>query len=177
MTSMSNDDLDHLSRDKKNAKIIMLIGLVFFLAGVWILGSFAFNLYSSLTAKSWPRTEGTVLSRGVRKIDKKGSASDRYAPVIRYEYEVEGRRYTNDRYQFGKEERLSESTAGKIVSNYNKGETVEVFYHPEDPQKSTLLTSTSFNPFGVLFGPVVVLAGFFTARYGFRSLRSKATEG
>jgi hypothetical protein len=109
---------------------------VFGLAG----GGFVVNDYARARASvAWPAAEGIVLSR---------LASER--AHVRYVYSVDGRSYesTRERSVMGRFEIAEES-------DFRPGESVTVFFNPEDPSYSVLHPGGS----GGAFVALSVLAG------------------
>lgn len=69
-----------------------------------------------------------------------GSTSTKYSPKIRYEYTVEGETYTNDNLYPGPATSGSSNKdeQQEILRKYPEGESVEVYYDPNEPPVSFL---------------------------------------
>lgn len=69
------------------------------------------------------------------KGDPGNTGRGQYAPVITYEYTVDGETYTNDNLYPGPGTAGSSdrSEQEEILNNYQEGETVEAYYDPDDP--------------------------------------------
>lgn len=90
-------------------------------------------------SRSWPTAAGRVVeSRTVRKFPF--LAPPQYAPLVRYEYEVDGRQHTGEVVQFGLA-RLRlwvEADAEAISAAYPAGAAVGVRYDPAAPARAAL---------------------------------------
>jgi len=88
-------------------------------------------------AARWPRVWGEVLHSEVR--EEPGSEHARYAPAVRYRYEVGGVAYTNARLRAGAPEwHRSHSGALARAEEYPHGRRKLVSYDPADPGLSVL---------------------------------------
>ena len=138
-----------------------------------LFGNICYNLYHSQVAKSWPKVNGRIVSS---TIERRGKISGRrkYTPIIRYEYEVNGHQFTSAKVAFGLAAG-SKGWAEKKVTEYTKGQSVEVRHHPVKHGIAVLETSTSFNPLGLLVCPFIAWLGIVLVRYGVR-IRRQETE-
>jgi len=85
-----------------------------------------------------------------------------YAPVITYEYTVDGETYTNDNLYPGPATAGSSdrSEQERMLDEYPEGETVEAYYDPDDPAVSFLKKesrSRQATSLGVLGGALLLL--------------------
>ncbi|MES1191789.1 MAG: DUF3592 domain-containing protein [Steroidobacter sp.] len=113
--------------------------LAVILGGVLILYA-GFCYRRKLIAKSWPVTDGVLLSAEVRtRHDVDGALVKE--EFISYEYRVGGRRYASKRVALGVDFRLTlgdTSTASERFNMYGTGKSVRVNYNPHRPSESCL---------------------------------------
>jgi len=111
-----------------------LIGLVAFGAPpVYLL----WQVWLAHRSRNWPSTTGRVLDARIRYDEHRlprvyGSA------WVRYEYHVDGRRYTGTRVKFGGWLNTDVRAAGRTVVRYRPGSPVSVRYDPRKPSRCTL---------------------------------------
>jgi hypothetical protein len=102
----------------------------------------------ALAARRWPKTTGRVVASGVRettvRVRRSTSVASyrmaiRYAPQVRYEYSVGGRRYQGERLHLGATILSSEAgDAARQAGRFPVGLEVAVYYNPADPEDATL---------------------------------------
>jgi hypothetical protein len=100
----------------------------------------------------------------------------KYTPVIRYEYEVKGHRFTSSKVAFGLAPRGPKGWAEQEVKAYSKGQVVKVRHHPVEHGIAVLETSTNFSPFGLLACPFIAWLGIVLVRYGARIRRENPNK-
>lgn len=128
----------------------LIIALVFFL--LWIRARRQVSV-----ARGWPTTTGRVLSAEVEKRrshSSTGGYSTSYYPVIHYEYQVNGKRYQNNRLTINEIGLGMYGRVQKKVDQYPPGSRVQVYYNPDDPYESVLETRA---PAGGIYLFVAVL--------------------
>jgi Protein of unknown function (DUF3592) len=89
----------------------------------------------------WPWVEGTIT-----KAETKRSVDDPHGEithagwllVIRYDYQVNGQRYTGDRVKALPEQFFSEESAQNALKAYGVGQRVKVYHDPAKPQSAVL---------------------------------------
>jgi hypothetical protein len=86
-------------------------------------------------SKSWPATEGSVITAQVRP---SGVRRVRFVPYVRYGYSVEGRYHVGNRICFESAQTYERDEAEKITASYPEGSPVNVYYDPARPAQSTL---------------------------------------
>ena len=118
-------------------------------------------------AGSWPSIIGRV--KQSRLLETYG----RFAPMIVYEYGVDGHDYRGSRVRFGHYTNLSRQDAEAIICRYPEGGTVDVRYDPAAPSRAVLELSPAGRTFqlaawvvgapmlflAILFGVLASLAG------------------
>jgi len=83
-------------------------------------------------SEHWPSVQGKLVgeSRSIRKKQR---------VHISYEYSVQGATYKNSRVNF-QDDKSSKKT---ISSKYNVGDSLPVYYNPENPEQSVLMPGSS----------------------------------
>jgi hypothetical protein len=108
----------------------LIVPVIMMLAGVGIclFGAYRWQQFNAMAA--WPSTQGKVLRSQLRASDGLKSAD------VEYEYRVIGTRYVSTHRSAGISD--SDTNADDIVTVYPVGESVTVFYNPENPQEAML---------------------------------------
>ena len=85
------------------------------------------------------KAEGIVLEKKIEKI-KYGAhrgVSTTYEPKIKYQYEVDGQRYVcNNLTPVIQGSRGKHTWAQSVVEKFKIGQTIQVYYNPENPQEA-----------------------------------------
>jgi len=135
--------------------------------GLTYIGTIRLN--EGMASLSWQTCEGIITyseiehSRG-RRSSHEGS--------VRYNYVVDGKQYTGDRYKIGYYGAQVRGQAQKIVSAHPVGAVVTVYYSPSSPEKSVLDPGVHWPTFIALGAGIILL--FVGARLAFASVRSVA---
>ncbi|MHB1119021.1 MAG: DUF3592 domain-containing protein [Bellilinea sp.] len=119
-----------------------LFVVIFLGAGVYLILRSRKDKLKVQQAMNWPSVTGKVLeSRLIESTstDSDGDSSTTYRPYIRYEYEMGGITYTNDKVDVG----MVISTSGtkkanELLSRFSKGSAVLVYVNPDNPADSIL---------------------------------------
>lgn len=133
----------------------------------------AIGLSAILTAsasKSWPSVDGVIVSSEVQSdwssptpgTPQHRSGTQRmYRAAVRYAYRVDGVDYEGARVEPGEYSSSSAKRAYRIAGTYRKGQTVQVFYDPDDPGRAVLVPgkTTWFSKGAVCAGSGFVLIG------------------
>ncbi|MFN6110986.1 MAG: DUF3592 domain-containing protein [Planctomycetota bacterium] len=149
--------------------IVGLLGLFFSAVGglVFWLAALA-PLWQHWQSQSWVTTECTVVESQIEEVQ--GDESTSYVPAIRYEYQVNGRTQSANRYSFFSGGG-SRKGAKKIVARYPIGSKHPCYYDPAQPDEAVLLRSFFVFSlwFSLLFPLLFILAGFLLMYIGFGS--------
>jgi hypothetical protein len=124
----------------------ILFPLIFIGIGLVLLIIYFRNLGKVRASQSWPVVQGTVVESWVRRqesADSDGSASYRYYPEVRYQYQVMGSQYLGDKITFGPKSGGNRSAAEKMIAKYPSGARVMVYFQPDKPEISVLERSAS----------------------------------
>ncbi len=134
--------------------IFSLVALIFISIGA----ALAWNQHHKIT--SYLPVTATVLSKTIEShtsTDSDGHTSTTYKPIVMYEYEVNGMKY-----KCGTVQPIDMSSghgwAQEIINKFTKGQKVEVFYDPEDPNSAFILKEYSFFPYVFILFPMIFLS-------------------
>lgn len=132
-----------------------------FVAGVFIffIAGFLFYLLflvHCLSSYWWPRAEGiiTVSKLNISKQRSAGSGSHRttvFEPIVKYEYQVNGKKYNSKKVRFFQLTTSSEKAAQNTVALFQKGSSVTVYHSSIWPSSSVLIPGLSIGAFFILF--------------------------
>jgi hypothetical protein len=138
---------------------LAIIGAAFVASGTWLVWTGVSNLRLGHQSLGWPTVVGKIISSG----------HDEDGTYIAYEYDVGGRRYTNDQVDFGMLDR------GDRLGHYRVGRAVAVHYRPSDPQAAVLEPGCCGPGVHMLmaFGTVMGIIGAFTFIQTLRGRLSK----
>jgi Protein of unknown function (DUF3592) len=102
----------------------------------------------------WPVTKGKVIERGTFKPDyASGPPAFRYAPLIKYVYQVAGKEFIGDRIRPQRIQQPQHNTRKWAEKRAIKfADEVEVHYNPENPGESFLIQTPKILLFGVIAG-------------------------
>ena len=144
--------------------LIILISIVFGASFVWS----GFRIIKkNKTAASWPTVAGTIISAELESYidyDDDGDATTMYRPLIIYQYEVEGERYTNNRVKVQKFAATSmQRVSRKKLEKYPVGGAVDVHYNPDNPQDALLEISKSKVNLPLIIGIIFFVVALYTA--------------
>ncbi|MFN2531050.1 MAG: DUF3592 domain-containing protein [Pyrinomonadaceae bacterium] len=137
-----------------------IFGLLIGAVGVW---TGIHHLRNRALFDRWDTTRGKVIERGsyVPKIPPTGPPAFRYAPLVRYSYQVAGKDYVSDTILPRRIQLPQHNTrkwAYKQAASFQ--DEVTVHYNPRDPGESYLiLTSKKILYLAIAASGVVILFG------------------
>ena len=143
-------------------------GLLLIICGVWFLLHARTSKTKSKAAMNWPKTKARILSSKVVKAP--GAKPTVYRAQITYQYNVNGQAYSNNKLTLGGEVNSGRPKAQRRCDQYPDHSEQDVFFNPENPQESFLITQAEglvFELVGGLFGLILgllLLAGIFPAQ-------------
>ncbi len=113
----------------------------------------------SIASKTWPVVSGTVIESRVRD-HHNSDDSTVYRAVVRYEYMIEGTRYTGNQVSLSDINHMNSKKAEAVVSRYPVGQTVAVHYDPVSPGRAVLETGVKGSVWAVIgVGCLLTLMG------------------
>ena len=117
---------------------------VFFILGLYITATVAYDFYRALNSDNWPQTMGSVIDVGIDSASTKthsGNASySVYTAIITYEYEIKGLKYVSSRIGFASRQRgTNYKTAQDELKGLKAGDRVTVHYNPDNPADAVIV--------------------------------------
>ncbi len=114
---------------------------------VVLLGVAAAMVYGATAqyrTESFLETGGRVVRTEIEESTSTtgGSRSTSYEPIIEYEFSVNDTRYESNQYTLGVRMLGGKDDAEQELSQHPVGSEIRVFYDPEDPTCSVLVTGT-----------------------------------
>lgn len=108
---------------------------LFLIMGAGMSASFASKGYMALQTQDWETASAQILSSGVKDTsDKRASC---HTPIATYSYKVQGRNFTGQRVRAA-DSCLWKSESEQFESAFKQGDTVAVYYDPEDASQAVL---------------------------------------
>lgn len=146
---------------KASGWIALVVGLTSFAVGLWLV-------WDSCDDRNWARTGGTVLSSDVQTSFSITSFEFSYRPVVTFEYcadDVKRQATATARGRTRHRDGLIGATSAAM--DYQRGDSVQVFYRREDPARAALEPEPRRWHYWLLTVSLfVALAGAITLRSG-----------
>jgi hypothetical protein len=128
--------------NRNPGKILAILALAAVVAGGNVIYQrYDTNLHELSRASSdWPAVRGlvTVSNLEFRRNNAGAANGTEFDVDVTYEYAVDERVYRNDVVRFDQDE-LTNDRKELLVSAYPVGRRVDVFYDPDDPDRSVLV--------------------------------------
>ena len=146
------------------------IGISLILVGsIWFLWSL-YSLWKSRDSDNWNITTGIITKSKVFEPYRRGNPS---APIVHYEYSINGKIYKSDRIFWGNVHTSGTlDAAQKVVDKYKEGAKVTVYYNQSDERESVLEPGSAQ---GTVLSLVVsctpIVAGIVQLMTGFIDIR------
>lgn len=147
--------------EKQTIRIIIFFMI---LTGFSLLGYESIAYFRAQKASQWPRTQALKIeshTEHCQRMNSNGRPHYYSCYTVRYKYQVGEQTYYGRSLGFGS---LYGSVDHQLIKNieseFSRGETVEVYYHPTSPERSVLLAELT--PGGwitLIFGFVLMNAG------------------
>lgn len=143
-------------------------GILLVICGAWFLLHARSSNAKSKAAMNWPKAKAKILSSRVVKAP--GAKPTVYRAQVTYQYNVNGKTYSNNKLTLGGEVNSGRPKAQRRCDQYPTHSEQDVFFNPSNPQESFLITKTEalvFEVVGGLFGLIIgllLLAGMFPAK-------------
>lgn len=160
--------LEQRRKLSKSAIVILLV--VGAVGGLFIAGGFIF-WQSQKKVQNFQETKGYVLSARIEtcwtSTETRGRGTSRtYQPRITYQYEVEGKEYTNDQYDALNSSKSKRGWTEGIVNKYPVGQECSVYYNPIKPSQSVLTKNVNmwFPYVFVGIGLLIVIGALYVAK-------------
>ena len=142
--------------------VIALAG-VFIAVGLFMLYRLVKNVQKAKQSKNWMTTPGKVLFSDV-DVQYSTNADDEpvkmYQAKVVYEYDVFGMHYEKDRIAFNTGMRSSNYRKhAAVAAAYPAGNSVTVFYNPDDPDDAVLETKVQSPTSSIIIALVMIAIG------------------
>lgn len=135
----------------------LLLGTLGFPLGASLLISGLADWRRAGLSEGWPTAPGRILKS---EADMRLGKGPRHIADVRYEYEVDGRRYTGSKVQFSQGNYRSNAEAQAVVGRYPVGTEVAVRYDPNDPAVAGLESSPASAMQTLWLGVIALLMPF-----------------
>ena len=152
--------------DRRPMKLLGM-SVSFFIVSISAVAGGIYGYKANSGIAQWPKTEGKVIKSEMITYQERNSASrdpdatiKMFRPDVIYQYSAAGKSYQSGRIAMY---RISSSDANKIraiLNAYPVGAVVQLFYNPQDPEKSVIEFDPSA-PRSVLYISIGMAAGFF----------------
>lgn len=143
--------------ESRGKAFILLTALI--IAGLALTWLGCYFIYKGYESRSWPQVLGTITASYAeqqtrRPSDTGHTSSFVYVARVRYSYKADGRNYTNDEIGFGGNQYTSKRKykTENYLKQFPVGESVTVYYNPENHAQSVLTQ-------GITGGSLLILAG------------------
>ena len=153
----------------------VVLGGVFVLFGLGLLGFGFREIVRGWQSSSWPVADGVILNSSVESHSgSKGGTS--YSINLSYRFVIDQRGHTGDKIAFGGRPG-GHSGAWGVVNRYPAGKSIKVAYHPGNPDLCVLepgpRASAWLLPF---FGLIALFLGSITLWFFLSQGREKQTD-
>lgn len=143
-------------RTGKKDRNLMIVALGMGIMGTLAIVFGAFLVLSGMETQSWPTTDGVVLHTEI--VVNHGGKSTTYAPLVLYQYSVDGAIYSCDN-MIGTTTSSSYEWATGCLASYPEGSQVTVHYNPNNPSDAVLSAGASImDAVPIFIGTVFLLA-------------------
>jgi hypothetical protein len=125
--------------------------IIFFVVGAGLTYWGWTILQKARASADWPNTRGQIVSSTVsHSTDSEGG--DSYTPEVEYTYLVNDLEYGDDTIKFGETSYNSRRNAQEVADRYPAGQSVAVYYDPDNPEEAVLepgVTAGSYLVLGI----------------------------
>jgi hypothetical protein len=153
---------------------LLIKSLLGFALGILIFKLSLRDILKNREAQSWPSATGKIVKHYSknsilmpasipREISEKSatveSSKGKAKLWLEYEYMINQKTFTNDKYSFGHDGGMSGAQIEKLIKKYPLGKEIKVFYNPKNPAESILCLSARMNYFLLGLGLLLVIGG------------------
>ena len=134
--------------------------LIFMVAGGLVTFFFTIRpIWSSLAASNWKSVPCTILSSRVHENRGDSDSGPTYLIEMEYRYEIDGKFYQGDRYNFVSFSSSGRTAKQKVVKQHPVGAERTCYVDPKDPSRSVINPSITLSMFIGLFGLIFIVVG------------------
>jgi hypothetical protein len=143
---------------------ISFFAIIFLGLGIMLVVMNLKNQKRAGASSTWPSTQGRIIQAEVHEgesvPDEFGQSKPIYYPVVRYEYEVNGRSFHGKRLSFGGSETFANrNDASNLIAGIEPGAVLNVYYDPLDPEKAFLNHVAKKSSFIIIMGAIFIGLG------------------
>ncbi len=147
--------------DEDRLKGLIWGGGILLVGGAIEIYTLLANRLRAANSYNWPRIEGVVISRKMRRPLLSGFG--RYIPQVRYQYTAGGELLEHDHVMFGGHTPIKREEAESVLRRYPEGMRVNIIHDPRNPKVCALEMKGAeghslFYGASMLFVGVVLLA-------------------
>jgi hypothetical protein len=151
-------DAETLSNQSFGLLLSTALGLAFFGIGTWFTIAMLDEIVEGSSSSAWPETPGEIQNSYVTSetsTGRRGRSHTLYSVAVQYEYAVDGKNYTGDRFRYSPEKSTNRDEIQAIVAYLAAGTPVRIRYKPDDPSTSVLIPGIGADRY-VFFGVLVI---------------------
>lgn len=135
----------------QDADVAIAVGIGFILFGVPLAMVRAGGLMSWSRSRQWSQTTGSIINVVIEDVTHRDGFRtaddyDSYMAHVSYQYTVAGKEYVGKRRRIV-DDATSYSEAEAVFNRYSAGDSVPVWYNPDDPGEAVLDRSVSLTYF------------------------------
>jgi len=144
--------------------LFMGIGALMIVSSIWI---YITESQRAAAAETWPGTQGRVVAARTEystSTDSDGEHSDRYTPIVTFEYAVDGRTFRSNQLYLNESPIFSEEAdARAFLHEYRPGTPLQIWYDPANPQEAAVIIEGPSWAIGflALIGLIFAAVGWF----------------
>jgi hypothetical protein len=140
-------------------------------SGLFLLSWGVPLLYQAGDVRGWPAISGTLAQAELleEQVHTETGVQIRYIPVLRYNYEVDGRQFAGSRLGIAPSDIGSPEEAAAFRYRYKPESTIRVYYDPYQPDQAFLDRSLPGYIYpSVIAGAVLLIGGIYGILAGIR---------
>lgn len=176
LTWKADKDRPISARKRDGVWGIRIFFLIFFLVGSGIsYPLFIRPWLKSLAAKDWPRVPCAILSSRVES-HRGSKGGTTYSILIRYRYEVGGKEFFGDRYNFSIDNSSASEWRYEAVRQNPAGKNTYCLVNPEDPTEAVISSEMGSDKWFGLIPGAFAFIGLWGLIFAGRSKPNKKAE-
>ena len=153
--SVTVDKKRSLKRQVRRASFIPLFfALIAAAIGCWLTYRGIVRTWTVIASSGWPAVNGRIVDAGMKPCGKSGKPDCH--PIVKYEYEIDGRKYSGTAINPTKEGGYSEPEAKELLEQFGTGRIVQIYYDPKDPGSALLVHGRLVPSY-----PISIVVGLF----------------
>jgi hypothetical protein len=122
--------------------------------GCWLTYRGVVRTWTVIASRGWIAVNGRAVDAEMKPCGKSGKPDCH--PVVKYEYEIDGRKYSGTVINPTKEGGYSEPEAKDLLDQFQTGRIVQLYYDPKDPGSALLVHGRLVPSY-----PISIVVGLF----------------